>query len=372
MDKLKLRAPCLFGTESVVADELKLMGFSEVCSDNGRVDFIGEKKDIVRANICSRFSERIEIVVGEFSALSFEELFENVRALPWEIFISQKDRFPVTGKSVSSALHSVPDCQKIIKKAIVERLKSKYGISWFEESGPLKRVNFLILKNKVSVLIDTSGEGLHKRGYRENSNEAPIKETLAASLCALARLKHYHTLYDPFCGSGTILIEGAMYANNIMPGIKRTFTCESWEEIGKNIWSEERTRALDLVKKDTDFIAYGSDISSQCVDLTIANSGKAGVKSKIVVKTGDISDFRAYTDKGTLICNPPYGERMMSVKQAQDIIRVMGEKFISKRGWSYNIISPDEEFERVFGRRADKRRKLYNGMIRCQYYSYFK
>lgn len=372
MKELKLCTPCLFGTESLVAEDLKSMGFQQVTSNNGRVDFLSDWHGVARANINSRFSEKVEIVIAEFTATSFEELYENTVKLPWSDFILPEEKFPVTGWSINSTLHSIPDCQKIIKKAIVNSLRAKYGISWFEESGNLKRINFSILKDKVTLMIDTSGEGLHKRGYRRNSNEAPIKETLAASLCAIARLKHYHTLYDPFCGSGTILIEGAMLANNIAPGIRRTFTCESWREIPDSAWREERTRALDLVKRDTDFLAFGSDISKESVELTLANAKKVGLDNKFNLMVADFSKFNPSTERGTLITNPPYGERIADTKVASELIRLMGKKFESKRGWSYNIISPSEDFEKLFGRKADKRRKLYNGMIRCQYYSYFK
>lgn len=371
MKDIKLAAPCLFGTESLVASDLRSMGFEEIETRNGRVLFMSDINGIIRSNICSRFCERIEILIGEFDALSFERLYEATKALPWEDWIDSDDAFPVTGWSINSKLHSIPDCQKIVKKAVVDRLRDVYGISWFEEQGSLKRINFSILKDKVSLMIDTSGVGLHKRGYRKNSNTAPIKETLAASLCALARLKDYHTLYDPFCGSGTILIEGTMLANNIMPGFRRTFACEKWVELDEKLWRDERSRALDLIKKDSDFSAVGSDISADCVELSIANAKKAGVFSKITVNQADIKDFKKVTQCGTLICNPPYGERMLDRKRAAEIYKTMGERFTDSKGWSFNIISPDEEFEAKYGTKARKKRKLYNGMIKCNYYSYF-
>ena len=279
--------------------------------------------------------------------------------------------FPVKGWSLKSELHSVPDCQSIIKKAVAKRLSMAYRTEWLEETGAVYQIQFSILKNEVSVMIDTSGVGLHKRGYRPVSNDAPIKETLAAAMCKLAQLKDYHTLYDPFCGSGTILIEGTMLANNVMPGFKRAFASEQWGSISQKAWQDERMRALDGIKRNSDFIAYGSDIDKSAIELTDKNAHRFGLSKKLNLKVCDFKDFEAFSDKGTLITNPPYGERMLSIDDAKSIYRSMGEKFIDKYGWSYNIISPEESFEKLFGRKARKRRKLYNGMIKCTYYSYF-
>ncbi|MBQ7118313.1 MAG: class I SAM-dependent RNA methyltransferase, partial [Clostridia bacterium] len=282
------------------------------------------------------------------------------------------DTFPVKGYSLNSTLFSVSDCQSIIKKAVVERLKSKYNISWFEETGPLYQIQFSIMKDQVSLLIDTSGYGLHKRGYRLESNGAPIKETLAASLCCLSRLRPYHTLYDPMCGSGTILIEGALLANNMAPGIGRNFTAERWSNLPENIWTEERERAKSLALTDSQFVAYGSDIDEKSLELARANAKRAGVDKFITFERRDVKDFTPKTERGTLICNPPYGERLLDLKQAEDLYKSMGKCFRQQKGWSYSIISPSEDFEIFFGRKADKRRKLYNGMIKCQLYMYFK
>lgn len=369
---LQMTAPCLLGLEGLVSDELKLMGAEDVSAENGRVFFHGNENILARANINSRYSERILIVLDRFKAVTFEELFQGVKALPWSEFIGSADTFPVKGYSINSALHSVPDCQKIIKKAVVESLKEDYNISWFEESGPVHQIQFSIMKDEVTVMLDTTGTGLHKRGYRPESNDAPIRETLAAALCCLSRLRHYHTLYDPFCGSGTILIEGAMMANNIAPGINRNFECDRWGFLPPGTWKQERERCHDLIKTDTDFAAFGSDIDFHALELTLNNAKRARVDKFIRLEECDIRDFSPTTQKGTLVTNPPYGERMMDIREAERLYGIMGEKFVSKYGWSYGIISPDEEFEKVFGRKADKRRKLYNGMIKCQYYMYFK
>ena len=276
------------------------------------------------------------------------------------------------GFSINSTLFSVRDCQAIIKKAVVERLKSKYGIEWFEETGPVKQIQFSVMKDKVSLLLDTTGVGLHKRGYRAQAGGAPIKETMAAAFCRLARLKSGHTLYDPMCGSGTILIEGALLANNIAPGINRSFSAERWANIGREVWSEERERARDLQLPDSSFSAYGSDIDESVLKIACENAECAGVGRFITFEKADVHSFSPKTERGTVITNPPYGERLADEKTAREIYRTLGTLFVPKRGWAYYIISPSEDFETDFGRKADKRRKLYNGMIKCQLYMYFK
>lgn len=364
--------PCLLGVEGLIADEIRALQAENVVAENGRVLFSGDESVLARVNICSRLAERVQIVVGSFVAKSFEELFQGTKALDWERFIGERDAFPVKGYSINSGLFSVSDCQSIIKKAVVERLKSKYGLVWFDETGPVHQIQFSINKDVVTLLLDTSGAGLHKRGYRPQANQAPIKETLAAALCVISRLRPYHTLYDPMCGSGTILIEGAMMAMDIAPGVGRNFSAERWDQIDRSFWRTERERAKDLENKDCDFFAYGSDISSDAVELTRVNAERAGVSSKLSLRRADIRDFVPETEKGTLICNPPYGERLETDEDARVLYRVMGKVFERRRGWSYTIISPSETFEEEFGRRADKRRKLYNGMIKCQAFMYFK
>ena len=334
--------------------------------------FDGDYNILARANICLATAERVQIKLAEFEADTFDKLFEGVKKIPLEQFIGKNDAFPVKGHSIKSQLFSIPDCQAIIKKAVVERLKSKYKISWFDETGPVHQIQFSIMKDVVTVFIDTSGVGLHKRGYRPVSNAAPIKETLAAAMAELARLRHYHTLYDVTCGSGTILIEGAMKALNIAPGLKRSFISERFENIDSSVWQQERMRATDAVIQDADFMAYGSDIDFHALEIARENARRAGVGMKIDLSKKDLKDFQRKSEKGTVICNPPYGERMLEIKDAEEIYRTMGKIFTPERGWAYYIISPDEEFEKCFGRKADKRRKLYNGMIKCQLYMYYK
>ncbi|QNK40940.1 THUMP domain-containing class I SAM-dependent RNA methyltransferase [Caproicibacter fermentans] len=372
MEDFKLVCPCLLGVEGLAADEIRRMGAENVEAQNGRVVFAGSEEMLARANLWARCGERILILMGEFTARSFEELFQGVKALPWERWIGRKDAFPVKGSSLSSQLASVPDCQSIVKKAVVERLKQKYAVSWFEETGTKYQIRFLILKDRVSLMIDTSGEGLHKRGYRANSAAAPIKETLAAAMVSLSRVRRDAHLIDPFCGSGTILIEGAMYSLNIAPGLRRRFAGEEFAGIDGKVWQTERERARELERHDVSFEALGCDVDPAALSLTLENAKKAGVGDRIRTEKRDISQFRAEGESGCVICNPPYGERLLDLKQAQEIYRAMGRVFERRRFWSYSIISPDDTFEDCFGRKADKRRKLYNGMIRCQYYMYFK
>ncbi len=355
-----------------MADELRELGCKNVQAENGRVLFEGNEETLARANIGSRYAERILILAGEFTAVSFEELFEGVKALPWEEYLLKEDAFPVSGSSLQSALHSVPDCQAIIKKAIATRLEAKYHLSWFPETGPLHRIRFRILKDKVSVMIDTSGQGLHKRGYRQNSTLAPLKETLAASLVKLARVRSDGTFFDPFCGSGTLLIEAAMLAMDLKPGLARSFEAQEWLESDAEVWKREKERLRALARPEVAFQATGYDIDPAAVALTLENARKAGVIAHVQSRVRRAEDFAETSPYGCVVCNPPYGERLLDLRESEEIYRALGKAFVPKKGWSYHIITPDEEFEKLFGRRADKRRKLYNGMIKCQYYQFFK
>lgn len=370
--KFQMVAPCLFGVESIAAQELRRMGAETVEAQNGRVLFSGDDAILARANLGARCCERILIAVGSFRAVSFDQLFEGVKALPWEELIRKDDAFPVNGWSLNSQLASIPDCQSIIKKAIVERMKSRYRVSWFPETAAMIRVRFSILKDEVTVMIDTSGEGLHKRGYRKNSNAAPLKETLAAALCDLARIYPDTLMLDPFCGSGTLLIESALIATHTAPGLNRYFAAERYPFIRENAFREERSRAMDAICRDVEFRAVGSDLDPAAVELTAANAKKAGVERYIEVKTADVRQFTPPQERCTLITNPPYGERLLDVREAEELYRVMGTRFVRGNGQKYSVISPDDQFEKCFGATADKRRKLYNGMIKCQLFQYFR
>lgn len=371
MNSIKFSCPCHFGLESVLSYEVKKIGGTNITVTDGKVNFYGDLSMIAKANLCLSTAERVLIVLAEFEAKTFEELFQGVKAINLEDYISKDDAFPVKGYSLNSQLHSVPDCQAIIKKACVERLKSKYNINWFEETGALVQIQFSILKDNVCIFLDTTGAGLHKRGYRRNSNEAPIKETLAAGIIDLARVRQNSIVVDPFCGSGTFLIESAYKACNIAPGLKRKFSAENWGFVPKDIWINARKNCLAEINKTAEFKAYGYDIDELCVELTEDNSKKAGVGSKISVEKRDISKFIP-VEKSITICNPPYGERLLEIKQAEELYRKMGQVFSPSSKNPCYIISPHEEFEYFFGKKADKRRKLYNGMIKCQLFMYFK
>lgn len=370
MENLTFSAPCIFGLEGLCANEFKFLGLKNVRAENGRVLFEGGFDTMVKANLHSRYAERIQILLAEFEAYNFEELFQGVKSVKWERFIGKQDAFPVKGRCLSSKLKSVPDCQKIIKKAVVERLKEKYLLSWFEETGAVHQIQFLIINDKVSILLDTTGEGLHKRGYRANSNEAPIKETLAAAMAELSFVRANHKIVDPMCGSGTILIESAMKALHIPPGINRTFSFESWEQTDLSLVKKLREEAKNEIKKDCSFSAIGYDIDEISLRIAKENAEKAGVSDIIEFKKRDIKDFTPDFERQTVITNPPYGERLLDITSAEKLYKIMGEKFLKYPENTYTIISPDDDFEKIFGKKADKRRKLYNGMLKCQVYIY--
>lgn len=372
MKEFTLVCPCLLGVEGLVAEELRDMGAENVAPENGRVLCTGTPEMLARVNIRSRYAERVLVLVGQFEAVSFDALFRTVKALPWADWISREDAFPVKGRCLSSTLMSVPDCQAIIKKAVVESLRASYRVESLPESGVKYQIQFLIMKDKVSVMLDTSGAGLHKRGYRKNSTEAPIKETLAAVMAKLSRVRADGTVYDPMCGSGTMLIEAAYLAMRIAPGIRRHFAADQWRQVPGRIWEAERTAARALERRGEGFRAFGSDKDPEAAALARENVKKAGVAEFITIKEADIRDFAPESPFGCVLCNPPYGERLLDKKTACGLFRVMGQVFVPKRGWSYGVICPDEEFETFFGRQADRRRKLYNGMIKCQYYMFYK
>ena len=372
MKDIQFCAPCLFGIEGILADELKRMDAQNVQAQNGRVLFTGDESMIARANIGSRYAERIQIVMGEFDAVTFDALFEGTKALEWERWIGKQDAFPVKGWSLNSALHSIPDCQSIIKKAIATRLGRFYRTEWMAETDATVQVQFTIMKDRAMLLLDTSGIGLHKRGYRAMAGGAPIKETLAAAIVDLMRGRNAPLVCDPCCGSGTLLIESAMAAYRIAPGIRRRFAAMNWGSVSEAVWREERIRARDLEMRDKPFAMRGGDIDPACIELAKNNAAKAGVEAAMTAEVADLADFRPEGDRGLVLCNPPYGERLLDVQQAEALYRTMGKVFTPKEGWQYAIISPHEKFEELFGRPADKRRKLYNGMLKCQLYMYYR
>ncbi len=365
-------ATCLFGLEGMVGEEIDALGYKRRETIDGRVYFSGDISAIARCNMWLRYAERVYIEVGSFTAESFTELFDGVKALPWEDFIGMEDAFPVTGHSIRSKLFSIPDCQSIAKKAIVERLRTKYNISIFPESKTKIRVEFFILNDKACLMIDTSGNPLFKRGYRLEANDAPIRETLAAAIVKLSRPRENVLMWDPFCGSGTLAVEAALMMNNIAPGINRRFAAEHFEFIPKAVWRNAREQAREAVVK-SDFHVFASDIDPKCVSLATENAKRAGVAESIDVFQKDALRIEKHDLRTTLVCNPPYGERMSSISEARELYRKMGKVFSKVvPPWQMYLITSEEEFERLYGRKADKVRKLYNGMIKCSLYQYFK
>ena len=342
--------------------------------EDGRITFEGDAEAICRANVFLRSAERVLLLVGRFKATTFEELFQGIKALPWEEYIPQDGKFWVKkASSIKSKLFSPSDIQSIAKKAMVERLKGVYKTDWFKEDGAAYPIRIFLLKDEVMVALDTSGDSLHKRGYRLQTSKAPITETLAAALIMLTPWRKDRILVDPFCGSGTFPIEAAMMAANIAPGMNREFTAEAWTNIiPKQLWYDTVQEAEDMVDTDIVVDIQGYDLDGEVVKAARENAKRAGVDKYITFKKSDVRDFRKQSEKGTVICNPPYGERLLDLKQAEELYKAMGKCFDQSRGWAYNIISPSEDFETFFGRKADKRRKLYNGMIKCQLYMYFK
>lgn len=370
MDKYRYIAPCHFGLEKTLSFEVKKIGGEDITVSDGRVMFSGDVSVCAKANIGLSTAERVGIVLGQFRAKTFDELFEGIKKLPLSEYIGRYDAFPNTGHSLNSVLKSIPACQKIIKKAMAVNLCKAYGLNTMPESGAVCQIRFSIMKDEVILTLDSSGVGLHKRGYRRDSNAAPIKETLAAGIIDIARVRENDVICDPFCGSGTLLIEAALKALNIAPGLKRSFAAEKFGFIPERVWQEARAEAAETVKHDTEFRAIGYDIDGECVKLTEMNARKAGVK--VTCERRDIKDFTSPAQQLKIITNPPYGERMLEVSAAREIYRTMGEKLLPLDGDQLYIITPDEEFEDIFGQKADKNRKLYNGMMLCRLYSYFK
>lgn len=370
MDKFTFCVPALFGLEGLISKELTRLGIEEVNAENGRVLFCGTFSDMANANIWLRTGERVLLVVGTFRATTFTELFEGTKALPWEKFITKDGAFPVKGHSLNSSLFSIPDCQSIIKKAVVERLKSKYSLSWFEETGEKYQIQFSIMRDVVTLYLDTTGPGLHKRGYRAISGAAPLRETLAAAMVELAKYRGREFFCDPFCGSGTILIEAAMIAQNRAPGLYRRFAAENWSISDKETWKSLRESAKTKTF-DRDFELWGGDVDSEVIELARENAKKAKVDKYIIFEKADATKFSPRHDSGLCVTNPPYGERLLEVKDAENLYRNFGKVMSGLPNFSTYIIASHPEFEYFYGKKAKKRRKMYNGMIKCDLYMYF-
>ena len=369
-----LVATCLFGLEGLLGDEIDSLGYKRISTIDGRVVFEAPPYAVAECNINLRFAERILVQTGSFTAYTFDELFEKTRALPWQDYIGKLDCFPVKGHSIRSKLFSIPDCQKIIKKAIVTKLGDTYGIRQFEESGVKCQIEFFILKDVVSLMIDTSGAGLHKRGYRALSGFAPLRETLAAAMVKISRPRDNVIICDPLCGSGTVAIEAAMYVTNTAPGLYRPFAGEELGFLPKQSWTSEREKAKSLITPPQTLV-FGSDIDKGALAVATENAEKAGVSSAVKFYEADAQKFSSPIPdaRGTIITNPPYGERMGDIMTARKLYEALGRRFKETvPNWQMYIITSDAEFEKVFGRKSDKKRILYNGMIKCNLYQFFK
>ena len=369
MDQMEFSVPCLFGLEGLTGDELRRLDMANVRVENGRVLFSGDSRALAKANVCLRTGERVLIVLADFRATTFEELFQGVYNTPLEAYIPRDGAFPVKGHCLNSTLMSVPDCQAIVKKAASRRLGEKYGISWLPETGAKYQLQFSLMNDRAQLFLDTSGPGLHKRGYRANANDAPLRETLAAAMVILTRYRGREFLWDPFCGSGTIPIEAAMIAKNKAPGAYRRFSAEAFSWMDPKLWGEVRTEAKDR-EFHGNYRILGSDNDPKCVSLAMANARKAGLGDLIDFRDGDATKLSLPCDEGILICNPPYGQRMMEQQSAQRLYAALGRHLKFADGWKKYVITSEPEFEHYFGKRADKKRKLYNGMIKCDYYMY--
>lgn len=370
--KLTLVATCMFGLEKLLGEEIDSLGLKRLDTMDGRITFEGEASDIPRANIALRCAERIFVHLGQFPAHSFTELFDGTKSLPWEDWIGRTDAFPVKGHSIKSGLTSLPDCQSIVKKAVVERLRETYGISWFEETGVKYQIEFFIFKDVAHLMLDTSGVALHKRGYRTEAGAAPLRETLAAALVMTARPREDILFWDPFCGSGTIAIEAAMLVSGRSPGLNRAFAGEDFANIPKHLWDTAREEARARIRNDCKFEVYASDIDEDILDITYENALRAGVEEYINIFQADARRIKKEDRKGTIVCNPPYGERMGEREEIERLYQQLGGSFKALSPWQIYVLTSCDRFDRLYGQRADKVKKLYNGMLPCYLYEYFK
>jgi putative N6-adenine-specific DNA methylase len=367
----RLVATSAMGLESIVADEVKALGY-QTRTENGKIHFEGDERAIARANMWLRVSDRVKIIAGDFKATTFDQLFEQTKAIPWEKYLPVDAAFPVQGKSVKSKLFSVPDCQAIVKKAIVERLKLAHKrIGFLDESGPIFKIEVSILKDIATITIDTSGVGLHKRGYRLGQGEAPLKETLAAALVYISKWNPNRPFVDPFCGSGTIAIEAAMIGQNLAPGYNREFLSEDWPWMSQKIWDEVRLEAEDLANYDQHLDITGTDIDHRMIEVASNNAVEAGFADLIHWKQRQVRDFTTTSLDGVMIGNPPYGERIGEREEIEQMIQDIGRMMDKHPTWSVYMLSSMEKFEENYGRRATKKRKLFNGFIQTEYYQYW-
>lgn len=374
MKEIEIIATTTFGLEAVVRRELEQLGYKDLKVENGKVTIKGELKDIPRLNLWLRSADRVLLKVGEFKALSFEELFEKTKALPWGDIIPKDGEFPVEGKSISSKLYSISDSQAIVKKAIVEKMKKKHDVLWFQETGAKYTVEVALLKDIATLTIDTSGPGLHRRGYRVESVEAPIKETLAAAMVQLSYWNKDRFLLDPFTGSGTIPIEAAMIGRNMAPGLNRNFVSEDWNIIKKEYWNEAKREAWDLMDQKSGISIIGLDINRRAIDAAKRNAESIMLEDDILFLTKDFREFELRDRKeeyGVIITNPPYGERIGEKEEVENLYKDFGNFAKELSNYSVYALTSNEKFEKLYDKKADRKRKLYNGRIKVDYYQYY-
>lgn len=371
MAKLQLIATAPMGLEAIVAREVKELGYEDMMVENGRVTFTGDELAICRANLWLRTADRVLVKMGEFQARTFDELFEGTKALPWPDWIPENGEFPVEGRSHKSQLSSVPACQGIVKKAVVEKMKQRYKKEWFAETGARYVIEVALLNDVATLTLDTTGPGLHKRGYRKLVTEAPLKETMAAAIVQLSRWRADRPLYDPFCGSGTLAIEAAMIGWNLAPGIRRSFAADPWPLVGEARWQEAREEAYDLVRDDVPLDIAGSDIDPHAIEVAKAAAKAAGLAREVRLEVLPAAKARPRGDYGVIVTNPPYGERLGDPEEVQKALRELGSVFAGLPTWSAFVLTPSRQLEHYFGRDANKKRKLFNGRIECQLYQFF-
>lgn len=372
MKKITLIATCAFGLEAIVKREIIKLGFENVNVSDGKVEFLAKFSDIAKVNLWLRCAERVLIKLDEFRVLSFEDLYQGIKNIKWEEYICVDDKFPVDAKSVKSKLFSLSDIQKITKKAIVDRLKNIYMIDWFDEnSDSVYQIEVSILKDIATVTVDTSGEALHKRGYRERAGDAPIKETLASAMISLSFWEPSRIFYDPFCGSGTLCIEAYMIGRNIAPGLMRNFAFENWKNFDKDILKSERSKAMALIDYDKPLKILGSDIDKKSILRARDNAELVGVEDEISFFIKDMRDVDLYNEYGVVVTNPPYAERMGDLKEVEKLYIDFGKKFRELDTWSIYLITSVENFEKFYGKKADRKRKLFNGRIKVDYYQFY-
>ncbi len=369
--KYNMIATAAFGIEAVVGQEIKELGFENVQVENGRVRFTTDEAGICKANLWIRCAERVFVEVASFKARTFEQLFDKTYAVDWAKYIPADGEFPVNAKSVKSQLFSLSDIQRICKKASSKKLGQAYKMDWLPENGAKYPILVGILKDEVTISIDTSGTGLHKRGYRAMGNEAPLKETLAAALLRISRWKPFIPLIDPMCGTGTIAIEAAMMGRNIAPGLNRNFVSEDWDWIPDDLWKEAKKEAYAAIDFDVEMDIQAYDINGRTIKIARDNAEKAGVEEDIHFQQRDAKDLNSKKKYGYIISNPPYGERLSDKKSAEALYKMMGKVYEDLDTWSKYILTSHEEFEPCYGKKSTKNRKLYNGRIKCYFYQYF-